>query len=268
VGIFSIVSIAPEEVTIASGPPEERRLFLDIILCQTSKRYLSSLSRYQRVLAQRNGFLREHRGEEPRAKLREELYGWSQQLAEFGSEIVSIREKFAEHLRVKLQDFYRQITDSGEAIEISYQISGNLRTDDSLVEQIIERLSKSLKRELLIGTTTVGPHRDDLEIEIDGHNIRQFGSQGQMRSVLLALKLAAADYISQLKGEGPIIILDEVFSELDERRTEALLRFILRGGQVFIATSRRAEIETIPPEHCSTFYIESGSVKSLALPQR
>jgi DNA replication and repair protein RecF len=264
VGIFSIVSIAPEEVTITSGPPEERRSFLDIILSQTSKRYLSSLSRYQRVLAQRNGFLREHRGEEPRAKLREELSGWSQQLGEFGGEIVSTREKFSEHLKMKLPDFYRRITDSGEVIELSYQISGNLRTDDSLPDQIIEKLSKSLRRELLIATTTIGPHRDDLEIQIDRHGIRQFGSQGQMRSVLLALKLAAADYISQLKGEAPIIILDEVFSELDEKRTRALLRFILRGDQVFIATSRRSEIEAIPPEHCSAFHIESGSVKSSA----
>jgi DNA replication and repair protein RecF len=253
--------MAPEEITIIAGPPEERRTFLDIILSQTSKRYLANLSRYQRVLSQRNRFLKEHRGEESARKLIEQLSGWSQQLAEFGGEIISTRDKFTNFLRAKLPNFYRQITDTEEEMEISYQISGNLDAQQPLREQIIERLSKNLKKELIIGSTTVGPHRDELEMKIERQDIRQFGSQGQMRSALLALKLVAGEYISEIKGEAPILILDEVFSELDENRIRALLNFIVAGRQVFIATSRRREVELIPKETSRSFYVEGGSCR-------
>jgi DNA replication and repair protein RecF len=265
VGIFSVVSIAPEEITIISGPPEERRTFLDIILSQTSKRYLANLSRYQRVLSQRNRFLKEHRGEESSRKLTEQLSGWSDQLAELGAEIISTRDKFTKFLKGKLPDFYRQITDTEEKIEISYQISGDLNSLEPLREQIIDRLSRNLKKELIIGSTTVGPHRDELEIKIEGHDIRQFGSQGQMRSALLGLKLVAGEYISEIKGEAPLLILDEVFSELDEKRTRAVLSSMLSGGQVFIATSRRRELESVPEESSSSFYIEGGRGRRLDL---
>jgi len=263
VGIFSVVSIAPEEITIISGPPEERRTFLDIILSQTSKRYLANLSRYQRVLSQRNRFLKEHRGEETSRKLTEQLSGWSDQLAEFGGEIISTRDKFTNFLRAKLPNFYQQITDIEEKIEISYQISGRLDIREPLREQIIDRLSKNLRKELILGSTTVGPHRDELEIKIEGHDIRQFGSQGQMRSALLGLKLVAGEYIAQIKGEAPILILDEVFSELDEKRTRAVLSSMLSGGQVFIATSRRRQVESVPKESSSSFYIEGGRCRRL-----
>ena len=266
VGIFSVVSIAPEEITIISGPPEERRTFLDIILSQTSKRYLANLSRYQRVLSQRNRFLKEHRGEEISRKLTEQLSGWSDQLAEFGGEIISTRDKFTNFLRAKLPDFYQQITESDEKMEISYQISGRLNTREPLREQILERLSKSLKKELILGSTTVGPHRDDLEMKIEAHDIRQFGSQGQMRSALLALKLVAGEYIAQIKGEAPILILDEVFLELDEKRMRALLNFILRGGQVFIATSRGQEVQFVPKADSRSFYIDRGTCRVFDLP--
>ena len=257
-GIFSVVSIAPEEITIISGAPEERRTFLDIILSQTSRRYLANLSCYQRVLSQRNRFLKEHRGGETSRKLTEQLSGWSEQLAEFGAEIISDRDKFTNFLKAKLPDFYRQITDTQEKMEISYQISGSLDTREPLQEQIIDRLSKNLKRELITGSTTVGPHRDELEMKIEGHDIRQFGSQGQMRSALLALKLVAGEYISEIKGEAPILILDEVFSELDEKRTRAVLSSMLSGGQVFIATSRQREVVSVAKESSSSFHIEGG----------
>lgn len=262
-GIFSVVSIAPEEITVISGPPEERRAFLDIILSQTSKRYLSYLSRYQRVLFQRNRLLREHHGEQTSKGLMGELSGWSEQLAEFGAEVISSRDKFINFLKNRLPSLYRQITDTEEKMEISYQVSGNLSPTKPLREQIIDRLSKNLKKELILGSTTVGPHRDEIEMKIEGHDMRQFGSQGQMRSALLALKLVAGEYMSEIKGEAPILILDEVFSELDERRTRAVLSSMLSGGQVFIATSRRREVESVARESSSSFHIEGGRCRRL-----
>jgi len=258
VGIFSVVSIAPEEITVISGPPEERRAFLDIILSQTSKRYLSYLSRYQRVLFQRNRLLREHHGEQTSKGLMGELSGWSEQLAEFGAEVISFRDKFINFLKNRLPNLYRQITDTEEKMEICYQISGNLSPTKPLREQIIERLSKNLKKELVLGSTTVGPHRDEIEMKIEGHDMRQFGSQGQMRSALLALKLVAGEYLAEAQGEPPILILDEVFSELDESRMRALLSFMLGRGQVFIATSRRGEVRSVPEEGTNTFYTDRG----------
>ncbi len=242
-GHFLLTAFAPEDLDLVRGGPQERRRFLDVLLCQLDPSTLEVLRRYRTALRQRNAALRWNlRGEEESL-----LDAYEATLGEAGGEIVFRRRMWVEKLAPAAAAFHREMAgESADGAEaLSLRLTGGTDTSESpssLAETLVARLRESRARDRENGLTSVGPHRDDLLLLTDQKPARDFASQGQKRSVALALKLAAASLLEESSGMPPILILDDVFAELDPGRRERLGALIAGRGQAFIATPRREDL--------------------------
>jgi DNA replication and repair protein RecF len=250
---FCAVAAGPEDSAILSGAPSQRRLFLDLHLSQHSQTYLRELVAYQRALAQKNAAL----------KSRMDATLFDDQLIEFGSAITIRRATFVRQLRISATPFYREISD-GEAFDLRYapEIEVDAECDDLSTARVAfaEQLERNRDRELAQKTSVVGPHRDDLTILINGLPARTHGSQGQWRTAAVSLKLAIYQMLKEKRRMAPLLLLDEIFAELDERRTAALISGFAGVEQLFLTTALE------PPEPLRTnaarFRIEGGTIVS------
>ncbi len=215
-GILNMVFFSPEDLNIIKNGPSERRRFLDAELCQLDKIYLADLTKYNKVLNQRNKLLKDM---VYRPDLKETLPIWDMQLLESGKKIIQRRKKFVEELNEIVQDIHYRI--SGEKEELLLQYEPNI--DDIFFE---DELNRAKDRDLRYCQTSVGPHRDDLLFSIHGVDIRKFGSQGQQRTSALSLKLSEIELVKQSIHDTPILLLDDVLSELDSNRQNYLLNNI------------------------------------------
>jgi len=233
IGRYAAVMIAPDDMALINEGSEGRRKWLDSILSQTDRQYLESLLLYQRVLLQRNAWLKIQLTVP--SPTRAELEYYNAQLAESGNYIHGQRSRFFRDFTPLLNDFYHKLSDGSELISISYESDLNRATLATLLLQ-------SFEPDLRLQRTTKGIHRDELVFTISDMPLRQYGSQGQKKSFLFALKLAQYTYISNQLGKLPVLLLDDVFEKLDQRRMEALLTIIQSPafGQV-ILTDTHAE---------------------------
>lgn len=257
------MAFTPEDLDLLRGGPQERRRFLDVLLCQLDPSTLDVLRRYRLALRQRNATLRWslRDGEEL-------LDAYEATLAEAGAGIILRRREWVRKLAPLATGFYREIVGGGEgaagradeALTMAVTPApATLETVSLLTETMIGRLRESRARDRETGLTSVGPHRDDLLTFLDGKSVREFASQGQKRSVALALKLAAASLLEESTGLPPILILDDVFAELDPGRRARFGALIAGRGQAFIATPRR---EDLPFAVESVIAMENGSVRN------
>lgn len=252
---FSIVSIGPEDSNILAGPPTARRNFLDIYLSQQSSRYLSSLTDYSRTLAQKNAAL----------KTQEDPSPFDLLLVRYGSEVICARNNFLIAAEPLLQQYYGDISGGG-LIRMRYQPSvgelpGMAQTAD--IEQLFEgRLNYLAARELQAGLALVGPHRDELSFEIEGYPARTHASQGEWRTAAIALKLAVYQLMQRKLERTPVLLLDEIFAELDHQRTTCLIESFGDFGQLFLTTAGE------PPEALhrdgGRFRVEHGSLERMS----
>ena len=221
IGSFRAVAFSPENISLVSGGPALRRNFMDLALCEAKPGYASLLERYERTLFQRNALLKDI----PRhSELLDSLDIWDEKLAAYGERVSDLREAYLERLRVPAEAFYAGICENREKIGLIYRKSA---------QNLKEALSQARAEDVVTGHTSVGPHRDDMEITVDSAPARAFASQGQKRSAVLALKLAEAELLFQDSGEEPVILLDDVMSELDTGRQDYLFNHLDRF-QVFI----------------------------------
>jgi DNA replication and repair protein RecF len=238
-GNFLLTAFAPEDLDLIRSGPQERRRFLDVLLCQLDPSALEVLRRYRTALKQRNAALRWNlRGEEEAL-----LDAYEATLAEAGGEIVFRRREWVGKLAPKAANFHEEIGGGAEALALS--LPGKQETPESpssLAEMMVAKLRESRLRDRENGLTSIGPHRDDLLVLLDQKPARDFASQGQKRSAALALKLAAANLLEETSGMPPILILDDVFAELDPGRRERLGALVAGRGQAFIATPRREDL--------------------------
>jgi DNA replication and repair protein RecF len=238
-GNFLLTAFAPEDLDLIRGGPQERRRFLDVLLCQLDPSSLEVLRRYRTALRQRNAALRwSLRGEEEAL-----LDAYEATLAEAGGEILFRRRGWVEKLAPAAAGFHLEIGGGAEVLSLS--LTGKPESSESpssLAEKMVARLRESRLRDRENGLTSVGPHRDDLLVLLDQKPARDFASQGQKRSAALALKLAAASLLEETSGMPPILILDDVFAELDPGRRERLGALVAGRGQAFIATPRREDL--------------------------
>ena len=226
-----IVIFSPEDLGIIKGEPEKRRKFINRELCQIKPVYYSNLSRYKKILQQRNYLLKQDCIDP------DVLSVWNQEFADTGSRIIRERTGFIAKLDRISKDIHHRITDGKENLSILYE--SNVPLKETLAEQteeFLRKLQKNAQQDLFRKTSTVGPHKDDLNIAIDGIDIRSFGSQGQQRTAALSLKLAEIEIIKEETGEIPILLLDDVLSELDFSRQRFLIS-ALREAQLFITTT-------------------------------
>ena len=215
-GILNIIFFSPEDLNIIKNGPAERRRFIDAELCQLDKIYLSDLTNYNKILNQRNKLLKDlyyHPG------LKETLPVWDMQLVNYGKKIISRRNQFIMELNELVHEIHYKISGGREEMVIKYEPN----IEDIFFE---DELIRAKEKDLKYGQTSVGPHRDDLKISVGDIDVRKFGSQGQQRSCALSLKLSEIKLVEQTIHDKPILLLDDVLSELDHNRQNYLLQAI------------------------------------------
>ena len=215
-GTVNLIFFSPEDLHMVKNGPLERRKFMDSELCQLSKYYLTRLVNYNRVLAQRNKLLKDISYSD---SLRDTLDVWDQQMIAYGSGLIEERESFLNRMNGILGQIHRNLTGGREEIQLVYEPS--VRKED-----FARQLSLNRERDLKLRLSSTGPHRDDFCIQVNGIDIRRFGSQGQQRSAALSLKLSEIDLVREVVGDQPILLLDDVMSELDSKRQTYLLQNI------------------------------------------
>ena len=215
-GILNLVFFSPEDMNIIKNGPSERRRFLDMELCQLNKLYLYELTRYNKILNQRNKLLKDIIF---RPELKDTLSVWDDQLVESGKKIIEAREEFVGELGVIVQKIHKSLSGNKEELILSYE-------PDSRAEELEKKMREYRERDMKFGQTTAGPHRDDLSFFVDQVDIRRFGSQGQQRTSALSLKLSEIELVKKSIHDTPILLLDDVLSELDSNRQNFLLNSI------------------------------------------
>lgn len=215
-GILNIVFFSPEDLNIIKNGPSERRRFLDVELCQLDKIYLYNLTKYNKVLNQRNRLLKDISF---RPELLDTLAVWDMQLVEYGRKVIQTRKEFVEELNGIVYEIHKNISGDKEELVLKYE-------PDVLEENLEQELARCREKDLKFGQTSVGPHRDDLCFMIQEIDVRKFGSQGQQRSCALSLKLSEIELVKKSIRETPVLILDDVLSELDSNRQNFLLNSI------------------------------------------
>ncbi len=235
IGRFSAVMIAPDDIELVNGTSELRRKWIDSILGQVDREYLEKLLRYQRVLQQRNAWLKTQAAG-PECSM-ETLEFYDAAMAADGTYLYNARASFIQQFRAILANYYQQLSDGRESVTLAY---------NSKLSQapLADLLSQSLNQDIRLQRTLYGIHRDELDFGINGMALKQFGSQGQKKSFLFALKLAQYDYLGRTQGHLPILLLDDVFEKLDQSRMEALLRIISREGfgQVILTDTHKERV--------------------------
>ncbi|MGX8773534.1 MAG: DNA replication/repair protein RecF, partial [Bacillota bacterium] len=229
--IYMII-FSPEDLRIVKDEPEKRRKFINRELCQIRAGYLFDLNEYNKVLKQRNTYLKEENIDGDLLDI------WDRQLAACGTRIIRKRKQFIEKIDEISRDIHFGITDGAERLELKYEAS--IAPTDNLEEDFYEILAATREDDVRNGTTGKGPHRDDFRISADGIDLRRFGSQGQQRTAALSLKLSEIKIIEEEKGEKPVLLLDDVLSELDNDRQIMLIRS-LGENQMFITTTEIME---------------------------
>jgi DNA replication and repair protein RecF len=271
VGRLTVVLFLPEDITLVSGSPGDRRRYLDITLCQIDTAYCRALSRYGRIMRQRNALLR--RIGEGAAEASELAY-WDEQLVKLGALVLARRYWAMGELGRRVREIQPALTAGAEKLALSYENSiaekGGLppATIDALASMQPEALTDVLRRalravrreEIARGVTVIGPHRDDLRFLLNGADATIYGSRGQQRTVALGLKLAETDFMAAEMGEMPVLLLDDVMSELDERRGQLLLARIQRAQQVLLTTTRLSDLSDAFLERAVLWRVVNGTI--------
>lgn len=262
VGQLNVVMFAPEDLHLVKGSPQVRRRFIDMEIGQISPVYLHDLLTYQKLLKQRNHILKQHYGKKEINDVMFDVY--TEQFIEAAVKIIRKRYQFMELLQKWAEPIHHGISRGLEQLQIRYQPISGLKpewTPTEMASFLEEKLAEVRKREIERGVTLVGPHRDDLQFFVNGYDIQTYGSQGQQRTTALSLKLAEIELIKQEVGEAPVLLLDDVLSELDDYRQSHLLNTIHGSVQTFVTTTSVEGIEHSTIQNARLFEVTKGSVK-------
>jgi DNA replication and repair protein RecF len=244
-GRLKAVLFTPEDLSLIKGAPEERRSFLDLSVSQVKPNYAKVLVRYNRILAQRNAYLKEHFGDK-----NADTEAWDLQLAKTGAFIMVYRRFFCEKLKKSAEAFYAEISGGNDEFSLRFMPSAMSeieipgKSSPDFEAYYFKKLRAKMSDDLRQGFTSVGIHRDDLIFTVDKKSAREFASQGQSRTAALSLRLSAAENIFFGTGEMPVIMLDDVFSELDASRRKFLIsEFVKMNAQVIITTATKPHFD-------------------------
>ena len=248
-GLLNVVFFSPEDLSIIKNGPAERRRFVDMELCQLDSFYIYNLNHYNKIVNQRNKLLKDMYFN---PSLRDTLNIWDSQLISFGSKIIERRNLFVEQLNEIIFDIHKKLSGDKEELVIKYE-------PDVLIENYEKLLSSSQEKDVKLKQTTVGPHRDDFSFMVGDIDIRRFGSQGQQRTAALSLKLSEIELVKKLTKDNPVLLLDDVLSELDSNRQNYLLSTI-GDIQTIITCTGLDEFVNNRFEIDKVFRIENGSI--------
>lgn len=256
--VFSAVVFSPEHLSLIKQGPTVRRRFLDAAICQQRIRYASLLSQYNRIINQRNALLKDINKNKD---LKDTLFIWDDSMSVVGAQIIKERFEYIRQMRETAKKYHSGISGEKEKLDIICQCTAKAEENDS-IEVIRDKLKNaflsSRHEDYHTGYTSVGPHRDDIEIKINGISARRFGSQGQQRSAVLSMKLSEAELLYRKNGERPVILLDDVLSELDNSRQDFLLNKV-EDYQVFVTCCEESNKEQL--KKGKVFYVNDGIIK-------
>lgn len=256
IGSLNVVMFAPEDLNLVKGSPQERRRFIDMEIGQIEPVYIYHLNQYQKILRQRNALLKDLQRRKTGDPTMLEVY--TEQLVEHGAAVLYRRFRFLEKLREWAQPIHRQISRDQENLQVEYSSKVDVSESmdmEKIKDTYLHEFNQRKQNEIERGTTLIGPHRDDLIFYVNDRNVQHFGSQGQQRTTALSLKLAEIELIYREVGDYPVLLLDDVLSELDDYRQSHLLNAIQGKVQTFVTTTtidgiahetiREAEIFTV-----------------------
>ena len=252
-GHINSVFFSPGELRLIQDGPDERRRFMNMSISQTSPAYYTALLRYNKILDQRNTLLKNRDAE----LILDTLPVWDEQLCKYAAVIIKKRAEFLKKLAPYAKELHAFLTDGAEELEISpdRKYEGE---EDEIAEKLKKQLSRNYEKDLRLGFTTVGPHRDDVDFFISGKDAKAYASQGQTRTAALSVKLSEVEIFRELSGEYPVLILDDVMSELDLPRRKKLLKRI--SAVQTILTCTHAE-RVLYGTECKKIRIENGKIK-------
>jgi len=253
-GLVNIIFFSPEDLSIIKNGPGERRRFMDMEICQLSRIYFSNLANYNKVLDQRNHLLKDIVYDK---SLIDMLDVWDAQLVNYGKEVIRERRKFVEMLNDIIQSIHEGITSGKETIKLVYEADVS---EDFFEETLIEKRNIDIRNT----STTTGPQRDDIAIFINDNDVRTFGSQGQQRTAALSLKLAEIELVRRMIKDDPILLLDDVMSELDSKRRNQLLKSI-EGIQTVITCTGYEDFIRERISLDKIFEVETGSIREVGI---
>jgi DNA replication and repair protein RecF len=270
IGEINVVSFSPEDVALVDGPPAGRRRYLDVTNAQMSSRYLRTLQRYGKVLVQRNSLLR-HARESGRHD--PSLSVWDEELAGAGAFLLQERARSINALGIFADRWFRDLGGWGQRLDIKYrpgipdEEAAALREPIGEIDQSLglihaafgRALAGAAAKERAVGMSLVGPHRDDLGFVVDGVDLNVYGSRGQQRLAALSLKLAEVDLLTQTTGSRPILLLDDVLSELDDVKQAAVLRIASGHGQTLLTVTSPDPARSALPT-AAVLHLEAGAV--------
>lgn len=225
IGHFAAIVFSPDDLLLISGPPELKRRYMSFTIGQRDREYLYNLLNYKKVLKQRNELLKKA----DMGTIRDEIDIWDQNLAENGQKVIEARKKLADFINEKFSEYYKDLTGEDRILEFVYE-------PELTADNLADSLKEVRDRDIWEKNTTVGPHRDSLSILIDGQQAAKYASRGEYRTIILALKLCERDWFLARGGEAPIVLLDDVFSELDAKRRKYLVE-AFAGSQIIITTT-------------------------------
>jgi DNA replication and repair protein RecF len=260
IGALRVVLFWPDDLQLIKGPGDGRRRFLNTLLSQIDAGHAGELNRYAHLLEQRNALLRSIR--EGRQSI-DGLEYWTSALADSGAAIMVERQRRLLELQPIAAAYHRELSDDRERLELRYRPAG-ARIGEAPLELVTQQLKAAMsdarEEEIARGQTVVGPQRDDVEVWLEDHEARLFASQGQQRSAVLSLKLAELQYLADVTGEQPVLLLDDVMSELDPARRERLLAALQPGPQALITAADLNDLPKSILERAAVFRVERGSI--------
>ena len=267
-GRIGIALFSVDDLELALGSPSHRRRYLDVLLCQAQRPYLTALQRYQAALRQRNGLLRRRR-DAPVAP--EEIAYWDEQLTQSGAVVTLTRAAIVTRLSDLAAAHYRELAEPVDTLSLAYRPSVPPQSDTAAgadtdadvaatAAAFRDLLRQRAARELARGATAAGPHRDDCAIFSNGRAAGAFASRGQARTIALALRLAEADYLAEARQDAPIILLDDVFSEMDAARRERVLQRAAGYGQTLLTATDAAPLRASLGARAAGFRVANGDI--------
>lgn len=261
IGNLNTVIFSPDHMKVIKEGPVERRRFMDIILSQVNPGYYYNLVQYLKVLEQRNNLLDESRGNEGILKT---LSIWNEQLADFGARIIRTRLKFIEKMQAMAAETHERISNGRESLKLSYKSSIDCKEAslEDIKSHFLSELDKTLTIDIRRAATHKGPHRDDILFFINGNEVKTYSSQGQQRTTLLSLKISELKYIYEETDELPVLLLDDVFSELDNERQKYLVDFI-KDIQTIITCTDVEYLEKLRLEGSKIYNVTGGEVREI-----
>jgi len=254
VGTINVVFFSPDDLVMVKGGPSERRRFLDLHIAQMRPGHVSLLNSYNKVLQQKSALLKSYVAKSLKYS---QLQLWNEQIIKFGETIIRNRVDLTERLQSVADRVYGNLASQKEKLKVTYIALGNNNIDEA-IERFPQLLNDKLENEIERQMVLIGPHRDDVQILLNDKPARLYASQGQQRSIVLSLKLAELELIRQEKKEYPILLLDDVLSELDRFRRDYLMNFIESSCIQTLITMTSAEIHL---ESGTLYYVEKGHIR-------